>query len=553
MNRILRAATFSLVAAFGLTACFSADTGTLASSGPAATTTTTIAEDPLAAVELVSTAVPVEAASEPPIVDIRDVDFLNGMMFIDHNMYDTDEGDEGDGELLGPVVDGEFTTGEFSDGDFFGLFVNEPVFVDFDSDGQEEAVLAAATNGGGSGYFSELRSFAVDDDDEVKETSVSFYGDRAFGGISQVVADDDGRAVIVDVFTDGEGACCAHTITQQRVGMIDGQLTVIESFEPMRYTFLQSGSLANLSFIPGTSAVMLDTRSSTDLRVGFDGWTGQVVEVADYTGLAISGLEMTHLGTGQTTQFDGQAELPSDGSYELSISLDNPAGSNDGELRSTMLFTIHAGEPEAETTEPAWTITERTEVVRTDPVEIAATASVPVFPDYPNATSAISQFVADQFDPWVTYAREAEIPRDDGNGSFELTPTVTLSSPSLVSVEFGYFEYLCCRPYPNHGSVAIVLDPVTGEVLADEDIVDVSRSEEIEQIWFDAFAVSENIGDSENVEAADWFEFLGSSPRWSAISVTSEGLIFATDRSGALPGTNTFVPFEDLGLSLIHI
>ena len=197
------------------------------------------------------------------------------------------------------------------------------------------------------------------------------------------------------------------------------------------------------------------------------------------------------------------------------------------------------------TSEPEWTLTERVEVVRSVPAEVSATASVPSFPDYPNATSTIAQFVDDQFEPWIAYAREAEIPSGDQGGSYELTPTVTLTSPRLISVEFDYYEYLCCRPYPNHGTVAVVLDPVGGEILGDEDIVDLTRLDEVEEVWLASFPASDHFG--EEISAADWFVSLGESPRWSAISVADDGLFFATDRSGAFPGTTTHVPFEDLG------
>ena len=88
-------------------------------------------------------------ANAPNSGDLRDVDFSNLAAL---------PSDREAGTTFGPLVDGEFTNGERGDEEFFLYFLDDPVFVDLDGDGIDEAVVSGAWSGGGSGYFSELLS-----------------------------------------------------------------------------------------------------------------------------------------------------------------------------------------------------------------------------------------------------------------------------------------------------------------------------------------------------------------------------------------------------------
>ena len=89
-----------------------------------------------------------------------------------------------------------------------------------------------------------------------------------------------------------------------------------------------------------------------------------------------------------------------------------------------------------------------------------------------------------------------------------------------------------------------MVEPDTGRVLTDADIVEMDRWTEVQRIWFDAFTANDELGGE--VDLADVFTST-EEPAWSAISVTPDGLNFGTDRSGAVPPTVAFVSFADLG------
>lgn len=248
-------------------------------------------------------------APAPESGDLRDVDLGNDIMFVNHY---------GENELFGPATNGEFLNGDRSSPDFFAFFVGEPVFVDLDSDGADEALVASAWNGGGSGYFSELRAFDIRDG-YVVEVAVMGYGDRAFGGIDEVKAAADGRTAIVDVFLDGDGACCPHTMLQQRIALSNGELVVAEEFDEIRYLNLYNEGITEVEFLPGTSRAMLAMFANSTESVLFDAVAGDQLDLTTRSGPDVATAKLTHVRTGQTQDILTSATLPEDGLYELMI------------------------------------------------------------------------------------------------------------------------------------------------------------------------------------------------------------------------------------------
>lgn len=248
-------------------------------------------------------------ATAPESGDLSDVDLLNDVLFIDHF---------GDGQLFGPATDGEFFQGEWGSSDYFAFFVENPVFIDIDNDGTDEALVISAWNGGGSGFFSELRAFDIRDG-YVVELSILPYGDRAFGGIDHVAAAPDGRSAIVDVFVDGDGACCPHTLLQQRVAMAEGQLVVAEQIEEIGYVNLVNEGVSQIEFLPNTSRVMLGMFADSSESLRFNAVAGDQLGITARSGAEVGTIELTHVNTGETLDVSDSTTLASDGLYELTI------------------------------------------------------------------------------------------------------------------------------------------------------------------------------------------------------------------------------------------
>ena len=491
----------------------------------------------------------VVVAAAPLSGDIRDVDFLNGVMLPHHNEFNTSDTAEAQPASFGPLVDGEFFNGEFGESQFWGYFLSAPAYVDFDADGIDEvAVTHGAWNGGGSGWFSELRAFEIDGE-AVVEIDVVHYGDRAFGGIVDVTKSGTGQSVLVDVFVDGEGACCAHTVVRENVGWNGDELFVTEEPTPIRYAELTAesrGEVDELTFLPGTSSALVGVVSGEAGLIQFDARSGQRVTVVGNDTVSIAEMQLTHVETGDTVPFTSDVVLASDGLFELSLTTD----AGDEPVHSTLLFTIDGSATDngtAPTAGTEWTLLEWTETVRTEPVEVVATASLPEFPDYPAASETIANFVDTDFQSWVEYAYDAEFRGDNTElgGEYELTPTVTLSSPELIAVEFSYYEYLCCRPYPNYGFQSVVVEADSGRMLSNADIVDMDRWEAVQEVWFEALLESGVLGSDFPVDTV--FPTAADGPVWTSLSVTPDGLLFGTNRSGAIPSTSTLVSFDDLG------
>lgn len=308
------------------------DTGEIASSTTVVASTETTIAPPVAS-EL-------SMAPAPPSGDLRDVDFLNAMMYVDRG-FGGGLANEVPPSLFGPVADGEYVNGEFGEPDFWAFFVNDIAYVDLDGDGIDEVVMSAAINGGGSGYFSELRALGIDGDDIV-ELDIEYYGDRAFGGIAKVDSADNGRSVLIDVFIDGDGACCGHTVMQQRVGWANDALVVQQDFTPVRYMNLSANSEPpEVKFLPGTSEAQLGLPAGSSREVQFDAQQGQLVTVTDYDGPALADQRLIHLATGDEVLVAGGAILPHDGMYELTLATNDGAGREPFDW-TTMVLRIDA-------------------------------------------------------------------------------------------------------------------------------------------------------------------------------------------------------------------
>lgn len=191
---------------------------------------------------------------------------------------------------------------------------------------------------------------------------------------------------------------------------------------------------------------------------------------------------------------------------------------------------------------PTWTVL-RSEIL----VEVQPPADliyeIPQFNGpYEAANITIAEWMANQTDWWVEGLAEFP-PLDNGNsevgGSYELYFDATLVSADLASFRWHYYEYVCCRPYPNHGNKALVIELNTGRIIPVDEILDLDRLEEIHAVWA-AHA------DKEMLPPVA-FETFDGEPGFTSVALTPTGVEFGTDRGGPFPGTTTVVPFDALG------
>jgi len=150
--------------------------------------------------------------------------------------------------------------------------------------------------------------------------------------------------------------------------------------------------------------------------------------------------------------------------------------------------------------------------------------------------------MADQTNPWVADLEEfPPLERDDQGlgGAYELLFDVTLESEDLASFRWNWYEYVCCRPHPNHGHRSLVIDLAQQRIVPVDEILDLDRLEEIHTIWVDH-------ADPEFLPP-DFVDVTSVTPAFSSIALTPIGVEFGTDRSGPVPGTTTVVPFAALG------
>jgi len=456
---------------------------------------------------------------------IRDVDFMNGFTFVS-------DLDFGAPEVT--VEAGEYSNGEFGDPDYFWFGVNQVDFGDLDGDGREEAIVSTSWNGGGSGYFDSVRAFRLVDG-VVQTAGRVPFGDRADGGIFDLRIEDG--ATSVWAFSTTLGACCPNQVSRNRLVLGEHWLVWADR-DPTR-TWLSLGANGDddeLKFLPGTSSAMVAIYGyETSGAFVFEAARGQRLTLALTDGPAPADISVISVATGQVMSGLAEMELPDDGFYRVEVTFDTERSS-----KTILDVIIDDGEPEPPV---SWTPTVEQVVVTSEPF-VTSSLVWPVFvSDQPGATAAndaLAAFVTELDDYWIQDVTEFSDPQDDS--SYDLSYDVTLAAADLVSVRFNFYDYVCCRPYPNYGTRSAVLDLASGEILPISEIVDTNRLDEVTQLWLRELEKQDLLPDAAGL--------LGESPMFDSVTLVPGGVEFGTDRNslgGGTPGTATVVTFEQLG------
>ncbi len=458
---------------------------------------------------------------------IRDVDFLNGFT------YDPGAGFEGAASMA-TVQDGSFENGEHGAEEYYWFGVTDVEIGDLDRDGVEDALVATSWNGGGTGYFDSVTAYRLVDGQAISAGRVHF-GDRADGGIYDVRIVDG--AAQVWSFSTTLGACCPSEITQNN--LVLGEHFLVQTERGTTRTWIAPGSgneNEELKFLPGTSsAVIAVYGNETEVAFTFDAAQGQLLTLDLVDGPAPAVISVTDLATGQIMSGLAAMTLPSDSLYEVSIEFD--AARND----TTTIDVIIGAEPSLPV---SWTSAVE-QLVVTDEPYVTTSLIWPVFASDQAGTDAaneeLASFVSALDDYWVEDVTQFSDPLDDS--SFDVRYEVTLASTEIVSVRFNFYDYVCCRPYPNYGPRAAVLDLTAGRLLTVDQIVDTNRLDQVTALWIAELEKQELLPDS--AEA-----LLAQNPRFDSLALTPEGVEFGTERNslgGGFPGTSTVVAYEQLG------
>lgn len=453
---------------------------------------------------------------------ILDVDFRNGFRYAASF----------DPERVVEVTNGEF----LADDDYVTLRVVDAKYGDLQGDGDQEAVVHTVFNTGGTGHLGRLTVWDIDGDSVVERGWVG-AGDRADGGLAHYEVRD--RMVLTENYLTDQGACCPNMLVQQRLVLTSAGLVSVELVQPLRWLALDGAEVPELVFVPGTSAAIVAHRTVDPHELIFEAAGGQWLTVASRRGLPVAVQVIDPDGDviGESAAGAIELELPVDGFYRLRF-LSSGSGS---EASTDVSITNHPIVPA-----PAFALRARDVAVDVEPAAYLVAAWPEfVLPDSGGLNRQIEDWVAEQTDWWI--ADVIDYPPEDrgidgpgSGGTYELLYEVTLASDDLVSVRWNWYEYVCCRAYPNTGHASVVVDIVERRIVPVDEILDLDRLDEIHQVW-----ISKGVNDG--VLPEGYLEFAGDEPKFSSVSLTPAGIEFGTDRDGGLSATTTVVLWDALG------
>jgi len=444
---------------------------------------------------------------------IRDVDFNNDFRYRLWN--------------AGPViaVDGEAQTGVYR------LSVGQIEFGDLDGDGIEEALVETIQRAGGNGTFGEVTAFRLVDGSVVTAGEVGISHTGSTGLYRMAIT--DGQATVWSYATESH-PCCPFQVEKSRIALGEHSLVVAER-EPPEALF--SLEVEELKFVPGTSSATLGIFASDQSgSFTFEAARGQHLQFGLVDGPAPTSVRIVDRSTGETTvPTQAGFVLPSDSLYEVSVELPP-----DRVATTTMRIVILDDAPPP--VGVSWAPTVEQPMLTSDPY-LGSSIAWPVFSSAQPGTDAANETLAayatslddDWADSWI-------IDPPQRGGIYEVDYEVTFTNSELASVRFVYFD-ACCSAYPNYGVRSAIVDVANGRLIPVEEVLDMSRIDEINSLWFDRLGLQMDL---DPTTLLMWTA--SGTRRFDSLTIVADGLAFGTDRqSGPVPGTSTVLSFAELG------
>lgn len=473
-----------------------------------------------------------QSTSEPSYASIRDVDFYDGFSYsLDLEMIE--------GEVV--VQDGEYQIGERSDIDYFWFGISDLNYGDLDGDGVEEAVMVTTWNGGGTGYFDSVRAFRLVEG-QVEPAGTVTYGDRADGGVYDLRINDG--ILSVWHFSTTLGSCCPNEVTETR--HVLGPAWLVRSDSHPRQAWFSTGTgdgVPEVKFLPGTSAATIAVYSYLETSAfTFEAQAGQPVSIDVVHGPAPADLSITDLTTGEVMSALTNTVLPSSGLYEVGVTYGGDPGD-----KTTLELHIGSRDDEPAVT---WVPSVIQTVLDDEPSVVASVTSPILTSDKPGteaANEALAEFARTLDDYWIEDVTVYSEPQDIS--VFEVSYFVKYVSDDLVSIRYHYYDYVCCRPYPNYGTHSTLVDLRAGRLLELDDIIAAERIDDFRLLWYAELVEQNSYLDIDPVE-----DLIANDEPLGTVTLVEQGIEITTDR-GALVGgsgaTETLLTFEQLS-GMLH-
>jgi hypothetical protein len=128
-------------------------------------------------------------------------------------------------------------------------------------------------NTGGTGQLSDVHIYSCSGTTATRVVSAG-VGDRADNGV-RGISNQEG-ALVIDRFTDAQGACCPTAVVRQAFKVNSGALVPLGNPVKRKYLSLDAGiSEVPISFLPGTTGAVFFGDTAIGSTGGFDAAAGQ--------------------------------------------------------------------------------------------------------------------------------------------------------------------------------------------------------------------------------------------------------------------------------------
>jgi hypothetical protein len=172
------------------------------------------------------------------------------------------------------VTNGQGERGTRDSADYAALQVRGVVTGDFGGvDRNANTAVFTNVNTGGTGQLSDVHIYSCSGTTATRITSAG-VGDRADDGVRGISLRDD--ALVIDRFTDAQGACCPTAVVRQGFKLNGGALTPIGDPAKRKYLSLEASQTeVPISFLPGTTGAVFFGDTALGSTGGFDAAAGQ--------------------------------------------------------------------------------------------------------------------------------------------------------------------------------------------------------------------------------------------------------------------------------------